>query len=149
MPYKMRVWVNNGAVTNPGTLPFNSVSYDTTSGFNASTYAYTVPIHGYYQVNAVCLAQTPAAAQNWALQLYIQTGSIIAQGPISSATSGGLGTTIGANLNDLYYFNTGDVLTVAVAYSIAPLGVGAQGGNWGFGNVQTYGEYWSMQLIST
>jgi hypothetical protein len=113
-----------------------------------STNAYTVPVAGYYQINAAAIAQTPAAAQNWAVQLFIQTTGIIAQGPISSATSGGLGTTIGVGLNDIYYFNPGDVLTVAVAYSIAPLGVGAQGGNWNFGNVQSYGEYWSLQLIS-
>src|SRR5438067_1491559 len=56
-PWKMRVWINNGSVVNPTVLPFNTVTFDSANGFNTSTSIYTVPVAGWYQLNAVAIAQ--------------------------------------------------------------------------------------------
>jgi len=56
-PYKFRVYQNGNTAFSDGVLNivhFDTESYDTNNNFDVGTHFYTVPVSGYYQMNASC-----------------------------------------------------------------------------------------------
>ena len=120
-PYKFRAYCSeNQSIATASTwqdVEFDRETYDTNSDFNTTTYSYTVPVTGYYQVNyQIGLGDVNLTALFWTRLLIDDVagdGSGHPQQTIKQMTS----ATLRSNdvvFSDLLYLTAGEVLKVQV-----------------------------------
>lgn len=118
------------------TIALSTITFDTNNNFNTTTFAYTVPITGFYQTNAML---------RWGV-LGINGGRYILQVYANSTLAldsdfFGSGAVNQNVIAEIYNFTIGDILTLKVFYT-PPSGTVSQ-------NIQPLGTSFSMFLIST
>ena len=95
-----------------GTIPFNTIIFDSFSGFNTSTYTYTCPYSGYYNVSVninVEVSGTPATVRR--IQL-VKNGNLQIGYTNGTAVSTN-NQFVNLSFSGLIQLNTGDKLNVA------------------------------------
>lgn len=136
-PYKFRAvpTANLTIATNLfTTLALGTASMDTNSNFSTSTYIYTVPITGQYQVNAMARWSASTDLQRCILKVMRGTTDVL----FSDIT--GSGTVCNQNvIVDILPCTAGDQLKCQV-YQLAPVGPGNR-------TLENVGTSWSMFLI--
>jgi hypothetical protein len=107
-------------------FPYDTVSYDSASGFSTSTHLYTVPVAGTYTMTAQLNTTSSTAAHAYFLTIY-HNGSEFARGfsygadttsPVNNGCfhNGSLVPCSAADTLNIDYFGSGDALSIA-AYS--------------------------------
>lgn len=111
-PYKARAYGGNAQTINDNSatqIQLNSESYDPNNNFDTSTYTYTVPVTGYYQVNARVFVYD-AQVKIYTLRVYLKiNGNDYTQSvQIPASVSAGENGTI----SDIIYLTAGNTITL-------------------------------------
>jgi hypothetical protein len=154
-PYKMRVHMSaNQAVPNntSPTAKFDTVDFDTVSGFDTTAFAYTIPIDGYWAI-FVKIPWAPAGnLTNFTGSLSALANGVGWQGStayVEAGTFSGTGGNVLINpyesiLSDLKYFDKGNVISVqGFQTNNAAAAQNIQGGS------AVDSAYFTMHLISS
>ena len=136
-PYKARATRTSSQTINDNSytlVQLNAETFDTNSNFDTGTYQYTVPVTGYYQVNAkVTFYDDAAKLYQGRICIYID--GAIYHSVASVPSSGGTMTIFGACIADLIY------LTAAQTVDLRVYGDTTDSGTFllsGSGNEQPY-----------
>ena len=98
------------------TLEFNSINRDTHSGFNVSTFEYTVPLSGAYNIRGVVGVETQAS--DFVTWLYMQSnGSAVENAEKHIAVDTAFLAEDHIDMTATTVYDKGDVLTVAVQHN--------------------------------
>jgi hypothetical protein len=87
--------------------PFDTVQWDTQSGFSTSTHLYTVPEEGYYHVDGSWARNTTSSPSGMQVTIY-HNGSAAASGPWG--TLEGFETSVQGGVVDALQCNQGDTI---------------------------------------
>lgn len=113
-PYKFRAYLasNQTGVTDATEVlvNFDTESYDTNNNFNTTTHLYTVPVTGYYQVNAQ-LSTTSSAENATALVLVVYKNATQVMNTTIYDNAWTLNSLTGT-ASDVIYLTAGDTLSV-------------------------------------
>jgi hypothetical protein len=130
----MRVRLSANQNLNSGgalvTIPFDTVDYDTSNSWNASTFQWTVPVSGYYKMVGKANISSGAGLK-WFLILvrFYQNGTRITEGVQVNAGdyTGTAGVVLNAGYDtmtdDAPYLNAGDLIDLRVTQQNDAAGV--------------------------
>lgn len=114
--------------------PFNQKLFDNYNAYNTSTYAYTIPMSGYYQVNTQVWMGSAGAGSNEACNIQMRVNNSTVNMPESERMNGSdnANRLLRPKISTIMYFNAGD--TVQVASTFVTVGsrdiVGSQADTW-------------------
>jgi len=104
---------NTAFTTTPSIVQFNTVNKDTAGAYSSGTY--TIPVTGFYQVNAALDNATSFAAANGILLNVTRNGSNITSGYMRSESAVSSPLTSAPTVAATYLYNAGDTLTITAA----------------------------------
>jgi regulatory protein YycH of two-component signal transduction system YycFG len=123
------------------TILFDTVLYDTSTAYSTGTGQFTVPVSGYYAINAIINVVMPAVAfQQVAFISLFVNGVERRRGHGETWVNGGAGFTISSMFGNSDHYNSGDLLTIQCWANSggANPATPASGGE----------DYWTVHLIS-
>lgn len=104
---------NTAFTTTPSIVQFNSINKDTAGAYSSGTY--TVPVTGFYQINAALDNSTTFAAGNGILLNVTRNGSNITSGYMRCESTVTSALTAAPTVSATYLYNAGDTITITAA----------------------------------
>lgn len=112
--------------------PFNQKLFDNYNAYNTSTYAYTIPMSGYYQVNTQVWMGWAGAGSSESCSIQMRVNNSTVNMPESETMNGSDNTNriMRPKISTMMYFNAGDTVQVASKFAGARDIVGSQSHTW-------------------
>ena len=112
-PYKFSAYRSGAQTPNGSAVIFNNEIFDTNSNFNTTTGAYTIPVSGFYQINASLTYVVTAAPQDPSITLVKNGSPSEGYGHFVQMYNGTSNSSV--SISVFRQFVAGDVLTVTGA----------------------------------
>lgn len=116
-PYKFAAWRSTALTPNGAYVTFNTELFDTNNNYDTSNGKYTVPVTGYYQINAWISYSVTAAPQDPAIMLKKNNATDLAYGHFVNMYNGASNGSV--SISTLVQLTAGDYIQVQGVSNLA------------------------------